>query len=84
MHAPSMRIIVYICKRPANRRVRTAPVGSRSGPDRVLAEKASSAHVDRECLRQLQREVPNVFGDFELGRLDDGTEIATSPFVTEG
>jgi thymidylate synthase (FAD) len=37
-----------------------------------------------ECLRQLQREVPNVFGDFELGRLDDGTEIASSPFVTEG
>ena len=37
-----------------------------------------------ECLRQLQREVPNVFGDFEIGRLDDGTEIASSPFVTEG
>ena len=55
----------------------------RSGPDRVLAEKASSARADRECLRQLQREVPNVFGDFELGRLDDGTEIATSPSVTE-
>jgi thymidylate synthase (FAD) len=37
-----------------------------------------------ECLRQLQREVPNVFGDFEIGQLDDGTEIASSPFVTEG
>ncbi len=37
-----------------------------------------------ECLRQLQRAVPNVFGDFEIGRLDDGTEIASSPFVTEG
>jgi thymidylate synthase (FAD) len=37
-----------------------------------------------ECLRQLQREVPNVFGDFEIGKLDDGTEIASSPFVTEG
>ncbi len=37
-----------------------------------------------ECLRQLQREVPNVFGDFDIGRLDDGTEIASSPFVTEG
>ena len=37
-----------------------------------------------ECLRQLQREAPNVFGDFEIGRLDDGTEIASSPFVTEG
>src|SRR5215208_1519889 len=37
-----------------------------------------------ECLRQLQREVPNVFGDFEIGTLDDGSEIASSPFVTEG
>ncbi len=37
-----------------------------------------------ECLHQLQREVPNVFGDFEIGHLDDGTEIASSPFVTEG
>ena len=37
-----------------------------------------------ECLRQLQREVPNVFGDFEIAALDDGTEIASSPFVTEG
>jgi thymidylate synthase (FAD) len=37
-----------------------------------------------ECLRQLQREVPNVFGDFEIASLDDGTEIASSPFVTEG
>ncbi len=37
-----------------------------------------------ECLRQLQREVPNVFRDFEISALDDGTEIASSPFVTEG
>lgn len=37
-----------------------------------------------ECLRQLQREVPHVFGDFEIGVLDDGSEIASSPFVTEG
>jgi thymidylate synthase (FAD) len=37
-----------------------------------------------ECLRQLQREVPNVFADFEIGVLDDGTEIASSPFVSEG
>jgi thymidylate synthase (FAD) len=37
-----------------------------------------------ECLRQLQREVPNVFSDFEIGKLDDGSEIASSPFVTEG
>ncbi|SHL34110.1 thymidylate synthase (FAD) [Pseudonocardia thermophila] len=37
-----------------------------------------------ECLRQLQREVPNVFADFEIGVLADGTEIASSPYVTEG
>ncbi len=37
-----------------------------------------------ECLRQLQHEVPNVFGDFEIAALEDGTEIASSPFVTEG
>jgi thymidylate synthase ThyX len=37
-----------------------------------------------ECLRQLQREVPNVFNDFEIATLEDGTEIASSPFVTEG
>lgn len=37
-----------------------------------------------ECLRHLQREVANVFGDFEIATLDDGTEIASSPFVTEG
>ncbi|MCO1654470.1 FAD-dependent thymidylate synthase [Pseudonocardia humida] len=37
-----------------------------------------------ECLRHLQREVPNVFNDFEIGSLEDGTEIASSPFVTEG
>ena len=37
-----------------------------------------------ECLRQLQREVPNVFSDFEIQSLDDGSEIASSPFVTEG
>ncbi|MEU7814586.1 FAD-dependent thymidylate synthase [Pseudonocardia sp. NPDC049154] len=37
-----------------------------------------------ECLRQLQAEVPNVFNDFDIQKLDDGTEIASSPFVTEG
>ena len=37
-----------------------------------------------ECLRQLQAEVPNVFDDFEIATLEDGSEIASSPFVTEG
>lgn len=37
-----------------------------------------------ECLRQLQAAVPNVFGDFDIAALEDGSEIASSPFVTEG
>jgi thymidylate synthase (FAD) len=37
-----------------------------------------------ECLRQLQAAVPNVFSDFDIASLGDGTEIASSPFVTEG
>ena len=51
----------------------------------------ASEHADVEirelavaCLRELQRLAPNVFGDFTISALDDGTEIATSPFVTEG
>ncbi|MFY1690848.1 FAD-dependent thymidylate synthase [Plantactinospora sp. WMMB782] len=34
-----------------------------------------------ECLRQLQRVAPNVFGDFTINALPDGTEIATSPYA---
>ncbi len=37
-----------------------------------------------ECLRQLHKVAPNAFGDFEISALPDGTEIASSPFVTEG
>jgi thymidylate synthase (FAD) len=37
-----------------------------------------------ECLRQLQKAAPNVFGDFEIATLGDGSEVASSPFVTEG
>ncbi|RZS34743.1 thymidylate synthase (FAD) [Herbihabitans rhizosphaerae] len=37
-----------------------------------------------ECLRQLQKVAPNVFDDFSLSTLDDGTEVASSPLVTEG
>ncbi len=37
-----------------------------------------------ECLRQLHKAAPNVFGDFEITVLGDGTEIASSPYVTEG
>jgi thymidylate synthase (FAD) len=34
-----------------------------------------------ECLRQLQRVAPNVFGDFTISTLTDGTEIAASPYA---
>jgi thymidylate synthase (FAD) len=34
-----------------------------------------------ECLRQLQRVAPNVFGDFTIETLPDGTEVATSPYA---
>ena len=35
------------------------------------------------CLRELQRVAPNVFADFEISRLDDGTEIAASSYAGE-
>ncbi len=37
-----------------------------------------------ECLRQLQVIAPNVFNDFTISMLADGTHIAASPFVAEG
>ncbi|MBN6037899.1 FAD-dependent thymidylate synthase [Amycolatopsis sp. 195334CR] len=37
-----------------------------------------------ECLRELQKAAGNVFADFTISRLPDGTEIATSPKVLEG
>ncbi|MET4048306.1 FAD-dependent thymidylate synthase [Rhodococcus sp. 1163] len=36
-----------------------------------------------ECLRQLAEVAPDVFGDFEISALADGSEVAHSPFVTE-
>jgi thymidylate synthase (FAD) len=36
------------------------------------------------CLRQLQHIAPNVFGDFVISTLADGTEVAASPYATEG
>jgi thymidylate synthase (FAD) len=51
----------------------------------------ASEHADVEiralavaCLRELQRVAPNVFADFEISTLPDGTEVASSPFVAEG
>jgi len=51
----------------------------------------ASEHADVEirelavaCLRELQRVAANAFADFEITALPDGTEVASSPFVTEG
>jgi thymidylate synthase (FAD) len=51
----------------------------------------ASEHADVEiralaiaCLRELQRVAPNAFADFTVTGLADGTEVATSPLVTEG
>jgi thymidylate synthase (FAD) len=37
-----------------------------------------------ECLRQLHKAAANVFDDFVIATLPDGSEVASSPFVTEG
>jgi thymidylate synthase (FAD) len=51
----------------------------------------ASEHADVEirelavaCLRELQRIAGNVFSDFRISALADGTEVAASPYVTEG
>ncbi len=51
----------------------------------------ASEHADVEiralavaCLRELQRVAPNAFADFEVTALPDGTEVASSPMVSEG
>jgi thymidylate synthase (FAD) len=51
----------------------------------------ASEHADVEirelalaCLRALQREAGNVFDDFRISELADGSEVAASPLVTEG
>lgn len=36
-----------------------------------------------ECLKVLREQAPTVFGDFEIAQLADGTEMATSPYVTD-
>ena len=51
----------------------------------------ASEHADVEirelavaCLRELQQVAGHVFEDFRISGLADGTEVAASPFVTEG
>jgi thymidylate synthase (FAD) len=51
----------------------------------------ASEHADVEirdcavaCLRELQRVAPNAFADFEISQLPDGSDVASSPLVSEG
>jgi thymidylate synthase (FAD) len=51
----------------------------------------ATEHVDVElrelavaCLRELQKHAPNAFADFTIATHPDGTEVASSPLVTEG
>ena len=51
----------------------------------------ASEHADVEirslavaCLRELRRVAPNAFADFEIITLPDGSEVASSPLVSEG
>ena len=37
-----------------------------------------------QCLRAVSSKAPNVFADFEIITLPDGTEVASSPMSTEG
>lgn len=55
---------------------------------RYFIAARASEHADSEiravaigCLRELTRLAPNVFGDFTVTRLPDGTEIAASPYA---
>lgn len=36
-----------------------------------------------ECLKLLQAQAPTAFGDFEIEKLADGTQMATSPYVAD-
>jgi thymidylate synthase (FAD) len=58
---------------------------------RHFIEMRATEHADVEIrevaievLRQLQGVAPNVFADFTISILDDGTEVATSPYTPQG
>ncbi len=52
----------------------------------VRASEQADVEIRRlaiECLRQLVAVAPQVFADFDIYTLADGTEVATSPLATE-
>jgi len=75
---------------PAATETRLVVTGNYRAWRHFIAMRASE-HADVEirrlalaCLRDLQRVAPHVFQDFRISSLADGTEVAASPYVTEG
>ena len=75
---------------PAATETRLVVTGNYRAWRHFIAMRASE-HADVEirrlalaCLRELQRVAPHVFQDFRISSLADGTEVAASPYVTEG
>jgi thymidylate synthase (FAD) len=75
---------------PASLESRIVVTGNYRAWRHFIAMRASE-HADVEmravaiaCLRELQKIAGNAFDDFRVSRLADGTEVAASPYVTEG
>jgi thymidylate synthase (FAD) len=74
---------------PAATETRMVVTGNYRAWRHFIAMRASE-HADVElralaiaCLRELQRVAGNVFGDFRISALADGSEVAASPLVGE-
>jgi thymidylate synthase (FAD) len=75
---------------PAALETRIVVTGNYRAWRHFVAMRASE-HADVEmravaiaCLRELRRIAGHAFDDFRISRLADGTEVAASPYVTEG
>jgi thymidylate synthase (FAD) len=75
---------------PAATETRIVVTGNYRAWRHFIAMRASE-HADVEirrlalaCLRELLQVAPNVFRDFRISTLSDGTEVAASPYVAEG
>ena len=75
---------------PAAAETRMVVTGNYRAWRHFVAMRASE-HADVEirdlavaCLEILQAEVPNVFADFTISALANGSRVASSPFVAEG
>ena len=75
---------------PTATETRMVVTGNHRAWRHFIAMRASE-HADVEirelaiaCLRELQRVAPHAFEDFRISRLADGSEVAASPYVSEG